>query len=149
MARASSAHPTKLALVAYWYGPPLCAENARQIRHTRILMVNARPGCSHVTISTRQPLPAYSRGLVSLQAACSNAMQTECTRHAGSSRLASGTPSLVAFACVMVSFLWVRALPYIVIVRSDREYSLEWPRESRHFGTSQALLRNPESELAT
>jgi hypothetical protein len=28
-------------------------------------------GCSHVTLSTGRPLPAYSRRLVSLQATCS------------------------------------------------------------------------------
>jgi hypothetical protein len=41
---ASKSRPSnlKLALVAYWYGPAVCAESSRQIRHIR--MVNARPG---------------------------------------------------------------------------------------------------------
>jgi hypothetical protein len=60
----------KLALVEDQYGPALCAERSRQIRHVRI--VNARPDrCSHGTLSTGQPRPAYSRRRASLQAACS------------------------------------------------------------------------------
>ena len=57
---------------------------------------------------TGQPLPAYSRRLVSPQA-----MHTGCTCPAGSSRLVSGKPPPVARAC-------------LVIVRSHRDYSPEW-----------------------
>ena len=66
---ASNSRPSnlKLALVAYWYGLALCAESSRHIWHIRI--VNARPGARTRLRSTGRPLPAYSRRLVSLQAA--------------------------------------------------------------------------------
>ena len=66
---ASNSRPSnlKLALVAYWYGLALCAECSRHIWHIRI--VNARPGARTRLRSTGRPLPAYSRRLVSLQAA--------------------------------------------------------------------------------
>ena len=66
---ASNSRPSnlKLALVAYWYGLALCAESSRRIWHIRI--VNARPGARTRLRSTGRPLPAYSRRLVSLQAA--------------------------------------------------------------------------------
>ena len=66
---ASNSRPSnlKLAFVAYWYGPALCAESSRHIWHIRI--VNARPGARTRLRSTGRPLPAYSRRLVSLQAA--------------------------------------------------------------------------------
>ena len=66
---ASNSRPSnlKLALVAYWYGPAVCAESSRHIWHIRI--VNARPGARTRLRSTGRPLPAYSRRLVSLQAA--------------------------------------------------------------------------------
>ena len=66
---ASNSHPSnlKLALVAYWYGPAVRAESSRHIWHIRI--VNARPGARTRLRSTGRPLPAYSRRLVSLQAA--------------------------------------------------------------------------------
>ena len=57
----------KLALVAYWYGPAVCAGRSRHIWH--IADGNRASGCSHVTPSTGQPLPACSRRLASLQAA--------------------------------------------------------------------------------
>ena len=68
---ASKSRPSnlKLALVAYWYGPALCAGSSRHIWHIR--MVNARPGARMRLRSTGRPLPAYSRRLVSLQATCS------------------------------------------------------------------------------
>ena len=66
---ASKSRPSnlKMALVAYWYGLALCAESSRHIWHIRI--VNARPGARTRLRSTGRPLPAYSRRLVSLQAA--------------------------------------------------------------------------------
>jgi hypothetical protein len=66
---ASKSRPShmKLALVAYWYGPAVCAVSSRHIWHIR--MANARPGACMRLRSTRRPLPAYSRRLVSLQAA--------------------------------------------------------------------------------
>jgi hypothetical protein len=66
---ASKSRPSdlKLALVAYWYGLALGAESSRHIWHIRI--VNARPGARTRLRSTRRPLPAHSRRLVSLQAA--------------------------------------------------------------------------------
>jgi hypothetical protein len=66
---ASNSRPSnlKLALVAYWYGPAVCAESSRHIWHIRI--VNARPGARTRLRSTGRPLPAYSRRLESLQAA--------------------------------------------------------------------------------
>ena len=66
---ASKSRPSnlKLALVAYWYGPALCAVSSRHIWHIR--MANARPGARTRLRSTGRPLPAYSRRLVSLQAA--------------------------------------------------------------------------------
>ena len=45
----------------------MCAESSRRIWHIRI--VNARPGARTRLRSTGRPLPAYSRRLVSLQAA--------------------------------------------------------------------------------
>ena len=68
---ASKSRPSnlKLALVAYWYGPAVCAERSRHIWH--IADGKRASGCSHVTLSTGRPLPAYSRRLVSLQATCS------------------------------------------------------------------------------
>ena len=66
---ASKSRPSnlKLALVAYWYGPAVCAVSSRHIWHIR--MANARPGARRRLRSTGRPLPAYSRRLVSLQAA--------------------------------------------------------------------------------
>ena len=63
---ASKSRPSnlKLALVAYWYGPAVCAVSFRRIRH--IADGKRASGCSHVTLSTGRPLPAYSRRLVSL-----------------------------------------------------------------------------------
>ena len=62
MARASLRQSNrKLELVADRYGPALCAILSK-IR--QIWMRNARPARSHVTLSTRRPLPAYSRRLV-------------------------------------------------------------------------------------
>jgi hypothetical protein len=68
---ASKSRPSnlKLALVAYWYGPAVCAVSFRHIWH--IADGKRASGCSHATLSTGRPLPAYSRRLVSLQAACS------------------------------------------------------------------------------
>ena len=57
----------KLASVAYWHGPAVCAVSVRHIRH--IADGKRASGCSHVTLSTGRPVPAYSRRLVSLQAA--------------------------------------------------------------------------------
>ncbi len=59
----------KLALVVYWYALALGAESTRHIR--QIAVGKRASGCSYVTLSTRRPLPAYSRRLVSLQATCS------------------------------------------------------------------------------
>jgi hypothetical protein len=59
----------KLALVAYWYGPAVCAGRSRYIWH--IADGKRASGCSHVTLSTGRPLPACSRRLASLLAACS------------------------------------------------------------------------------
>ena len=59
----------KLALVAYWYGPAVCAGRSRHIWH--IADGKRASGCSHVALSTGRPLPACSRRLASLQAACS------------------------------------------------------------------------------
>ena len=66
---ASKSRPSdrKLALVAYWYGPAVCAESSRHIWHIR--MVNARPGARMRLRSTGRPLPAYSRRMASLEAA--------------------------------------------------------------------------------
>ena len=66
---ASKSRPSnlKLALVACWYGPAVCAVSSRHIWH--IADGRRASGCSHVTLSTGRPLPAYSRRLVSLQAA--------------------------------------------------------------------------------
>jgi len=68
---ASKSRPSdrKLALVAYWYGPAVCAVSSRHIWH--IADGKRASGCSYVTLSTGRPLPAYSRRLVSLQATCS------------------------------------------------------------------------------
>ena len=57
----------QLASVAYWHVPAVCAVSFRHIRH--IADGKRASGCSHVTLSTGRPLPAYSRRLVSLQAA--------------------------------------------------------------------------------
>ena len=66
---ASKSRPSnlKLALVACWYGPAVCAVSSRHIWH--IADGRRASGCSHVTLSTARPLPAYSRRLASLQAA--------------------------------------------------------------------------------
>ena len=66
---ASKSRPSdlKLALVTAWYGPAVCAVSSRQIRH--IADGKLASGCSHMTPGTGRPLPAYSRRLVSLQAA--------------------------------------------------------------------------------
>ena len=66
---ASNSRPSnlKLALVAYWYGPAVCAGRSRHLRH--IADGRRASECSHVTPSTGRPLPAYSRRLASLQAA--------------------------------------------------------------------------------
>ena len=69
---ASKSRPSnlKLALVAYWYGLALCTGSSRHIWHiAAIRIVNARPGARTRLRSTGRPLPAYSRRLVSLQAA--------------------------------------------------------------------------------
>ena len=61
-------------------------------------------GCSHVTLSTGRPLPAYSRRLVSLQAARS--LRHACGMLASSRqqrRHASGTPPPMARACVTIA----------------------------------------------
>jgi len=69
-ARATRAHPT-----SSWHWSRigmglLCAQKV--LATSRILrMVYARPGARTRLRSTRRPLPAYSRRLVSLQAACS------------------------------------------------------------------------------
>ena len=57
----------KLASVADWHGPAVCAVSFRHIRH--IADGKRASRCSHVTLSTGRPVPAYSRRLVSLQAA--------------------------------------------------------------------------------
>jgi hypothetical protein len=88
-ARASRAHPTSSWNWSRIGMGLLCAQN----------VVKCASGCSHVTLSTWRPLPAYSRRLVSLQilhVPC--AMHARCTRPAGSSRLASGKPRPVARA---------------------------------------------------
>ena len=68
---ASKSRPSNLtlALVSYWYGPAACAGRSRYSWHIR--MVSARPGARTRLLSTGRPLPAYSRRLVSLQAASS------------------------------------------------------------------------------
>jgi hypothetical protein len=84
---ASKSRPSnlKLALVAYWYGLALCAESSRHIWHIRI--VNARPGARTRLRSTGRPLPAYSRWLVSLQAARSLCQAVSLlSAHSGSRR---------------------------------------------------------------
>jgi hypothetical protein len=101
---ASKSHPSdlKLALVAYWYGPAVCAVSFRHIWH--ITDGRHASGCSHVTLSTGRPLPAYSRRLVSLQAARS--LRHACGMLASSRqqrRHASGTPPPMARACVTIA----------------------------------------------
>ena len=66
-ARKSRPSNLKLALVVYWYALALGAGSSRHIR--QIAVGKRASGCSHVTLSTGRPLPAYSRRLVSLQAA--------------------------------------------------------------------------------
>ena len=91
---ASKSRPSNLkrALVAYWYGLALGAVSSRHISH--IADGIRASGCSHVTLSTGRPLPAYSRRLVSLQATCSlchaygmhasRRQQQACVRYAAS-----------------------------------------------------------------
>ena len=88
----------QLASVAYWYGPAVCAVSFRRIRH--IADGKRASGCSHVTLSTGRPLPAYSRRLVSLQAARSlcHAYGMHASR-GQQRRQASGTPPPLAHAC--------------------------------------------------
>jgi hypothetical protein len=66
---ASKSRPSnlKLAFVAYWYGPAVCAGRSRYIWH--IADGKHASGCCYVTISTERSLPACSRRLASLQAA--------------------------------------------------------------------------------
>ena len=94
---ASNSRPSnlKLALVAYWYGLALCAESSRHIWHIRI--VNACPGARTRLRSTGRPLPAYSRRLVSLQAARSlchacgmHASRGQRRRHASKKAASAG-----------------------------------------------------------
>ena len=68
---ASKSRPSnlKLSLVAYRYGPAVCPGRSRHIWH--IADGKRASGCSHVALSTGRPLPACSRRLARLQAACS------------------------------------------------------------------------------
>ncbi len=124
-----------MALAADRYGPAVCAESSRQIRHIR--MINARPGARTGLLSTGRPLPAYLRRLEPAKRHVPYAMHTGCTRRAGSSRLASGTPPLVACACATM-----------VIVRSDRDHSPEWlplPACSNAPGVSCIISADPRA----
>jgi hypothetical protein len=98
----------KLALVAFWHGPAVCAESSRQIRHIRI--VNARPGACNVTSKHR----AASSGLLATAgepASCT--FLVPCIRDArvpqAAAGLLSGTLPPAACACFTM-----------VIVRSDQ-----------------------------
>jgi hypothetical protein len=105
-ARASRAHPTSKLALSHIGGPALCAESSLHIRHLRKGTRASR--CSHVTLSTGQPLPAYLRWVVASRMFL---VHTGSTRPAGSSRLASGTPPAVARERVTI------------VVRSERDSS--------------------------
>ena len=105
-ARASRAHPTsKLALVGYWW---VCFVRRKFSPHPASSKGTRASRCSHVTLSTGQPLPAYLRWVVASRMFL---VHTGSTRPAGSSRLASGTPPAVARERVTI------------VVRSERDSS--------------------------